>query len=150
MSKFVLPDNLKFNNGLIQHPESYLEDVGCISWLCLTGEEFAKMEGGMSYDQVRQATPLSMNVVSDPPRVLDINLARKQVFALDNLQRPTLVSCRVGPRSSAVVYMYAGLKQGADPEEVIQAAEMDNAPFTAFEDYKEWVRNSITTLRKEL
>ena len=149
MSKFSLPEDLKFNRGLIKHPESYLEEVGCISWLCLTGEEFAVMDGGLSYDQVRKATPLSMNVVSDPPRVLDLNLARKHVFALDNLQRPTLVSCRVGPRSSAVAYMYAGLKQGAEPDEVIQVAESDNAPFIAFDEYKEWVRNSIETLRKE-
>jgi len=149
MSKFVLPDDLKFNRGLIKHPESFLSEVGCVSWLCLTGDEFEKMEGGLSYEQVRKATPHSLNVVSDPPRVLDINLARKHVLALDTLQRPTLVSCRVGPRSSAVVYMYAGLKQGANPEDVIQAAEADGAPFIAFDEYKEWVRSSIEMLRKE-
>src|SRR6187549_103224 len=86
MAKFNLPEDLKFNRGQIKHPESYLNEVGCISWLCLTGDEYAQMEGGMSYEQVRKATPLSMNVVSDPPRVLDIDLARKHVFALDNLQ----------------------------------------------------------------
>ena len=32
--------------------------------------------------------------------------------ALDSLPRPTLVTCRAGPRSSALVYLYAGLKAG--------------------------------------
>jgi hypothetical protein len=36
------------------------------------GEEFAKMEGGISYNQVQAATPNSINVISDPPRVLDL------------------------------------------------------------------------------
>jgi hypothetical protein len=146
MSKYKFPDDLKFNNGLIQHPESYLNEVGCVSWLSLTGEEFALMECGMSFEQVQKATSHSLNVVSDPPRVLDLDLARKHISALDQLPRPTLVSCRVGPRSSAVAYMYSGLKQNADPEEIIQAAEQDKAPFIAFEEYKEWVRKSIETL----
>ncbi|HEX5113541.1 MAG TPA: hypothetical protein VFV79_11875, partial [Saprospiraceae bacterium] len=57
--------------------------------------------------------------------------------------------CRTGPRASAVAYMYSGLKQDADPEEVIAQAEKDEAPFTKFEDYKAWVKSSIETLRKE-
>lgn len=41
--------------------------------------------------------------------------------------------------------MYAGLKLGSDPGEVIAVAEQDNAPFTKFEDYMAWVRSSIET-----
>jgi len=107
------------------------------------------MENGMSYEQVQEATGFSANVISDPPRTLNLELAHQHVQALDDLPRPTLISCRTGPRASAVAYMYSGLKQDADPEEVIAAAEKDNAPFTKFEDYKEWVRNSIETLRNE-
>jgi hypothetical protein len=88
-------------------------------------------------------------VVSDPPMVLDLNLARQHVEALNILPRPTLISCRTGPRASAVAYMYSGLMVGAEPDEVLAAAEKDQAPFVQFEDYKEWVRSSIESLRKE-
>ena len=149
MKDFELPKDLNYNRGLIQHPETYLQEVGCRSWLFLVGEEFSKMEGGMSYNQVQAATPYSKNVVSDPPRVLNLDLARQHVAALDALPRPTLISCRTGPRASAVAYMYAGLKTGAAPDEVLAAAEKNEAPFTKFEEYKDWVRSSIETLRME-
>lgn len=149
MSDFKLPRDLKFNRGMIQDPEAYAKESGCASWLYLIGEEFASMPGGMSYEQVQQAVPDSARVISDPPRVLDLDLARKHVDALDHLPRPTLISCRSGPRASAVAYMYAGLKQGAGAEEVIAAAEKENAPFVANEDYKSWVRTSMEALRKD-
>jgi hypothetical protein len=149
MKNFQLPDNLHYNRGLIQDPVTYLENAGCNSWLYLVGKEFAKMEGGMSYDQVQAATAHSVNVISDPPRVLDLILAKQHVQALDSLPRPTLISCRTGPRASAVAYMYSGLKFGADPDEVLTAAEKDQAPFIQFEEYKEWVRSSIESLRSK-
>ena len=140
MGNFKLPKDLKYNKGRIEHPETYLEGVGCDSWLCLVGEEFSKMEGGMSYSQVEEATPHCINIVSDPPRELNLDLARQHVEALDSLPRPTLISCRTGPRASAVAYMYAGLKSGAALDEVLAAAEKDQAPFITNEDYKDWVR----------
>jgi len=150
MKNFELPEELNFNRGLIKDPATYLKESGCKSWLFLVGEEFSKMEGGMSYEQVQSATPYSANVISDPPRVLNLDLARQQVEALDSLPRPTLISCRSGPRSSAAAYMYAGLKLGAEPDEVLESAEKNQAPFTKFEEYKDWVRSSIETLRKEM
>lgn len=149
MKNFQLPDGLRYNRGLIQNPATYLKNVGCNSWLYLVGEEFAKMEGGMSYDQVQAATAHSVNVVSDPPQVLNLELARQHVKALDSLPRPTLILCRTGPRASAVAYMYSGLKFGADPDEVLAMAEKDQAPFIQFEEYKEWVRSSIESLRSQ-
>ena len=149
MNKFELPRDLSFNKGLIQDPTNYLKEVGCKSWLYLVGQEFSQMPGGMSYVQVQEATPDCKNVVSDPPRVLDLDLARQHVEALNILPRPTLISCRTGPRASAVAYMYSGLKFGAEPDEVLAAAERDQAPFVQFEEYKEWVRSSIDSLRKE-
>jgi hypothetical protein len=149
MKKFELPGDLSFNKGLIQDPTTYIKEAGCKSWLYLVGQEFSKMPGGMSYEQVQAATPDCMNVVSDPPMVLNLNLARQHVEALNILPRPTLISCRTGPRASAVAYMYSGLKVGAEPDEVLAAAERDQAPFVQFEDYKEWVRSSIDSLRKE-
>ena len=53
------------------------------------------------------------------------------------------------PRASAVVYMYAGLMDGASPEEVLAAAERDGAPCAAFPEYNAWIVDSITALRAE-
>lgn len=149
MEKFQLLSGLLYNRGPIQHPEQYLQDIGGASWLSLVGEEFAKMDGGMSFSQVQAATPFAINVISDPPRVLNLELAKQHVEALDSLPRPTLISCRTGPRSSAVAYMYSGLKLGATPEEVLATAEKDEAPFVKFDDYKEWVRASMEALRED-
>jgi len=147
MKNFKLPEDLRYNNGLIKDPGNYLKESGCISWLYLVGEEFSIMENGMSYLQVQAATPDCINVISDPPKILNLHLANQHVKALDSLPRPTLISCRTGPRASAVAYMYSGLKLGVEPEEVIATAEKDNAPFTKFDEYKDWVRSSIESLR---
>jgi hypothetical protein len=147
MAKFKLPADLKYNRGPVQDPTAYAKESGSSSWLCLVGEEFASMPGGMSYAQVQEAVAYSVCVVSDPPRVLNLDLARQHVEALEMLPRPTLISCRSGPRASAVAYMYAGLTLGAAYEDVIAAAELDNAPFCSSDEYKEWVRSSMEALQ---
>jgi hypothetical protein len=146
---FKLSDGLSFNTQKIADPSGFARERNAASWLYLNGEEFNSMEGGMSYAQVQAAVPRSANVITDPPRVLNMELAREHVKALDELPRPTLVTCRQGPRSSAVAYMYEGLRAGASPDEVLAAAEAAGAPFTKFEDYKAWVAAAITTLRRE-
>ncbi|MFT3912150.1 MAG: hypothetical protein QM737_22175 [Ferruginibacter sp.] len=148
MKNFELPKDLSYNRGFIKDPANYLIEQNCRSWLFLVGEEFATMENGMLYQQVQAATPECINVISDPPRTLNLELAQQHVAALDSLPRPTLISCRTGPRASAVAYMYSGLKLGVDPAEVLAVAERDNAPFIQFDEYKEWVRSSIETLRE--
>jgi hypothetical protein len=150
MTKFELPKDLIFNNGKIADPSAFANENHAASWLYLNGPEFASMEGGMSYAQVEQAVARSANVISDPPRVLDLELAKRHVAALDELPRPTLVTCRAGPRSSAVAYMYAGLRSGASPEDVIAEAERSGAPFCKFEEYKVWVAQTIEALREGL
>lgn len=75
-----------------------------------------------------------------------MELARRQVAALDGLPRPTLVTCRTGPRSSALVYLYAGLKAGATADEVLARAEADAAPFFASDDLKAWVAQGLDEL----
>lgn len=150
MAEFQLPADLKYNRGPVQDPCTYAKESGSSSWLCLVGEEFAAMPSGMSYAQVQQAVPHSACVVSDPPRVLNLDLARQHVEALEMLPRPTLISCRSGPRASAVAYMYAGLKLGAKCEDVLAAAERDGAPFCASAEYREWVRSSMESLRDEI
>ena len=147
MAAFRLPADLVYNRGAIQDPSRYAREAGSASWLFLVGDEFASMPGGMSYAQVQEAVSSSARVVSDPPRELDLDLARQHVEALDRLPRPTLISCRSGPRASAVAYMYAGLKLGAAPDEVLAAAEQDDAPFCAFAEYRDWVRSSMESLR---
>lgn len=146
MTDFELPDDLKFNTEPIADPEGFARDAGAAAWLYLCGEEFAAMEGGMSYDSVQAAVPASAQVVSDPPRTMDMELARKQLAALDKLPRPTLVTCRRGPRSSAVVYLYAGLEAGAGADEVIARARADEAPFAGSEELEDWVRQGLAEL----
>src|SRR3954464_8921084 len=102
---FAGPEGLTFNRGLIADPESFARDANAAAWLYLCGEAFAEMDGGMSYADVQSAVDSSVNVVSDPPVVMDMDLARRHIAALDELPRPTLVTCRTGPRSSAVIYL---------------------------------------------
>ena len=146
MAEFESPTEFKFNRGLIADPEAFARDANAASWLFLCGEEFAAMEGGMSYTSVQAAVAESANIVSDPPRVLDMDLARRQVVALDELPRPTLVTCRTGPRSSALVYLYAGLRAGATRDEVLARAEADGAPFCGSDELKAWVAQGLDEL----
>ena len=143
---FALPDDLSFNRAPIADPEAFARDAGAASWLYMCGEEFAAMDGGMSYEQVQAAVPESERVISDPPRELTFDLARQHVAALDRLPRPTLVTCRAGPRSSAVTYLYAGLRAGASADEVLAAADADKAPFAANDDLRAFVAQGLTEL----
>ena len=146
MADFEGPRDLQFNRGLIGDPEAFARDANAASWLFLCGEEFAAMEGGMSYASVQAAVGESVNIVSDPPQLLDMDLARQHVAALDGLPRPTLVTCRSGPRSSAVIYLYAGLKAGATADEVLARAEADDAPFARSDELKAWVTQGLDEL----
>jgi len=146
---FELPKGIIFNHELVADPGAFAKQHGAASWLYLNGSEFATMPGGMSYEQVQEAVPVSANVVTDPPRELTLELAREHVAALDKLPRPTLVTCRRGPRSSAVAYLYAGLRAGATADEVIAVAERDGAPFCASAEYKTWVATTLDALKRE-
>jgi hypothetical protein len=146
MTDFEGPADMTFNRGLIANPEAFARGADAASWLFLCGEEFASMEGGMSYANVQAAVAESANVVSDPPRALDMDLARRHVAALDELPRPTLVTCRTGPRSSALVYLYAGLKAGATADEVLARAEEDEAPFASSDELRAWVAQGLSEL----
>lgn len=146
MPEFQSPQGLIHNRGPVTDPAALVRDTGAAAWLFLCGEEFAAMENGLSYAQVQAVAPQSANIVSDPPQVMDMDLARRQLAALDELPRPTLVTCRMGPRSSALVYLYAGLRAGADADDVIARAEADGAPFVAQEPLKDWVRQGLAEL----
>jgi hypothetical protein len=146
VSGFETPTGLMHNRGLIADPEAFAREHDAASWLYLCGEEFASMEGGMSYADVQRAVPVSANVVSDPPTPLDVDLARRQVEALDALPRPTLVTCRTGPRSSALIYLYAGLRAGAPAEDVLARAEADDAPFARSDELRAWVAEGLARL----
>ena len=146
MADFETPTDLMNNRGLIADPEAFAREKGAASWLFLCGEEFASVEGGMSYADVERAVPVSANVVSDPPTPLDLDLARRQVEALKGLPRPTLVTCRTGPRSSALIYLYAGLQSGASAEDVFARAEADGAPFVQSDELRAWVTDGLAQL----
>jgi hypothetical protein len=149
MGKFELPGDLSFNRGPIADPEAFARDAGAASWLFLCGDEFAAMDNGMSFAQVEAAVATSEQIVSDPPRALDLELARRHIAALDRLPRPTLVTCRAGPRSSAVAYLYAGLRARASAEEVLAAADAAGAPFTGFDDLRAFVVEGLAELAPE-
>ncbi len=116
------------------------------SWLFLCGTDFASMDGGMSYEQVEAAVGESENIVADPPVEMDFDLARRIVDSLDRLPRPTLITCRTGPRSSAMAYLYAGLRAGAPADEVLAAADADGAPFAGMEPLRAFVTRGLDEL----
>ena len=149
MSNFEVPGDITFNRGAVADPDAFARDFGAASWLFLCGDEFAAMDGGLSYAQVQAAVPVSENIISDPPRVLDLDLARKHMAALDRLPRPTLVTCRTGPRSSAMVYLYAGLRAGASAEEVLARADVDAAPFAASGELRAVVSQGLADLEPD-
>jgi hypothetical protein len=146
MSEFQSPADLIHNRDLIADPGTFAKEAGAASWLYLCGEEFAGMDGGMSYADVQSAVPESANLIADPPRPFDMDVARRGVAALDALPRPTLVTCRTGPRSSALIYLYAGLRSGASADEVLARAEADDAPFVQAEPLKAWVVQGLDEL----
>ena len=146
MAEFASLTELKFNRGLIADPALYARDANAASWLFLCGEEFAALDGGISYASVQAAVAESANIVSDPPVALDLDLARRHVAALDQLPRPTLVTCRTGPRSSALVYLYAGLRASATADEVLARAEEDDAPFCRSAELRAWVTQGLAEL----
>ena len=137
---------LRHNRGLIADPVSFARDANAASWLYLCGEAFAATDGGMSYTDVQRAVSRSMNIVSDPPVVMNMSLARQHIDALDQLPRPTLVTCRTGPRSSAVIYLYAGVKAGATGQDVLAQAQADSAPFLQSDELVDWVKRGLTEL----
>ena len=137
---------LQYNTALIDDPAAFADQHQAASWLFLCGEEFAAIDGGMSYADVEAAVPVAVNVVSDPPRELDVDLARRQVAALEALPRPTLVTCRTGGRSSALVHLYEGLRSGDTADVVMARAEAEGAPFVRSPETRAWVEDALTEL----
>jgi hypothetical protein len=146
MSDFPSPTDLMHNRGLIADPVAFAREARAASWLYLCGGEFAAMDGGMSYADVQSAVPESANLIADPPRPFDMDVARRGVAALDALPRPTLVTCRTGPRSSALVYLYSGLRSRASADEVLARAEADHAPFIEAEPLRRWLVQALAEL----
>jgi protein tyrosine phosphatase (PTP) superfamily phosphohydrolase (DUF442 family) len=149
MADFRAPSDITFNRGPIADPEAFARDAGAKSWLFLCGDDWAANEQGMSYAHVQAAVPESENIVADPPEPFDMNAARTILAAIDRLPRPTLVTCRVGPRSSAAVYLYAGLQSGASAEEVLAQADADGAPFAGTDAYREFVTQGLEEFRAD-
>jgi hypothetical protein len=148
VGRFQAPHELGLthNEGLVEDPAGFAREHGAASWLYLCGEEFASMDGGMSYDEVRAAVPESANVVSDPPVELTTDLAREQLAALERLPRPTLVTCRTGPRSAALLYLYAGLQAEASPDEVLTQAEAAGEAFAKSDEIRAWLTQGLEEL----
>lgn len=146
VAEFETPTELIHNRGLIADPAAFAKDAGAASWLYLCGEEFAAMEGGISFADVESSVAEAVNLIADPPQPFDMDVARRGIAALDELPRPTLVTCRTGPRSSALVYLYAGLRSGASAEAVLARAEADRAPFMQAEPLKAWLMQGLAEI----
>ena len=146
MTDFSAPPDITFNRRPISAPAAFADDAKAASWLFLCGDEFAAMDIGMSFEQVQASVAVSENIVSDPPVKFDLELAKQSLDALDRLPRPTLVTCRAGPRSSAIVYLYAGLQAGASADEVLARADADGAPFAGSDEYRAVVRQGLEEL----
>jgi len=146
MTDFSAPLDITFNRQPIADPAAFADDAQAASWLFLCGDEFAAMDIGMSFEQVQASVAVSENIVSDPPVTFDLALAKQSLDALDRLPRPTLVTCRAGPRSSAIVYLYAGLQAGASADEVLARADADGAPFAGSDEYRAVVRQGLEEL----
>ena len=146
MTDFSAPLDITFNRQPISDPAAFADDAQAASWLFLCGDEFAAMDNGMSFEQVQASVAVSENIVSDPPVTFDLDLAKQSLDALDRLPRPTLVTCRSGPRSSAIVYLYAGLQAGASADEVLARADADGAPFAGSDEYRAVVRQGLEEL----
>jgi len=54
MGDFPTPDGLVFNRALMPDPAAFAKQADAASWY-LCGEDFASMEGGMSYADVEAA-----------------------------------------------------------------------------------------------
>ena len=66
MTDFETPTDLMNNRGLIADPEAFAQEKAAASWLFLCGEEFASIEGGMSYADVERAdcSPVPEHVIA--------------------------------------------------------------------------------------
>lgn len=146
MAAFETPTDLTNNHGLVTDAAAFAREHDAASWLYLCGAEFEAMDEGLSYDDIQAAVGSAARVVSDPPVVLDMDLARRQIAALDELPRPTVVTCRTGPRSSALIYLYAGLRTHASPDDVIARATADGAPWADNDAIKAWVTQGLNEL----
>src|ERR1700735_5018225 len=82
MAEFQTPTDLTHNRGLVVDPAAFAKDAGAESWLFMCGEEFAGMEGGMSFADIQSAVGESVNLIADPPSPFDMDVARRGVAAL--------------------------------------------------------------------
>ena len=103
MADFPTPDGLAFNRGLIADPAAFARDAEAASWLYLCGEDFAAMDGGMSFADVQAAVGESVNIVADPPHPFDFDVARQGIAVLDDLldRRSSRAGRDRGPRPSS-------------------------------------------------
>src|SRR4051812_10878985 len=65
---FETPTDRSNNRGLVTDPAGFARERGAASWLYLNGEEFASMDGGMSYADVQAAVAESARRVRSSTR----------------------------------------------------------------------------------
>eukprot|EP00518_Triparma_eleuthera_P007455 CAMPEP_0182469546 /NCGR_PEP_ID=MMETSP1319-20130603/17250_1 /TAXON_ID=172717 /ORGANISM="Bolidomonas pacifica, Strain RCC208" /LENGTH=757 /DNA_ID=CAMNT_0024669863 /DNA_START=121 /DNA_END=2394 /DNA_ORIENTATION=- len=115
------------------------------SWLSLVPQDkYAPTDGSDPTDPVSLSPSIAkggISFISVEADALSLSLADSLCRCLDDLPRPTLVSCMSGARATAVSRMYLARRRGVRAEEVLSTAE---------EKKEAWVRNAkLVTWMKE-
>ena len=146
MTDFETPTDLMNNRGLIADPEAFAREKGAASWLFLCGEEFASRRAACRTQT--SSAPCPWRRMSSRTR----RFSSTSTSPASRSRRSTacpgrpLVTCRTGPRSSALIYLYAGLQAGASAEDVFARAEADDAAFVKSDELRAWVADGLEQL----
>ena len=135
---FETPTDL-MHNRMIADPEAFARERDAASWLFLCGEEFASMEGGMSYADVERAVPVSANVVPIRPTPTRPRSRPAADRGARRLPRPSArdVPDRASLRRFDLPLCRAA--RGGVGRRRAARAEADDAPFAGSEDIRTWL-----------
>ena len=136
---FETPTDLRHNRGLIDDPETFAKEADAASWLFSLRPGVRGDEGGISYEQVQSAVPESLEHRLRSAALMGHGTRPRARCRARHDAPPDTRHLPTGPRSSALVYLYAGLQERASADEVIARAEADGAPFTGSDELKAWV-----------
>lgn len=116
-------------------------------WLSLIPRDRYKPENGSApTDPVSLSPSVSFGdtaFISVEVDALSLPLADSLCRSLDDLPRPTLVSCMSGSRATAVSRMYLARSRGVGAEEVISVAEKKNEPWAKNAKLVAWIKECL-------
>jgi hypothetical protein len=104
-----------------------------------------KVDEATALEEAEAAAALglaSAHVPVEVPSGLSASTAAACLAALQALPGPTLIACASGNRSSAVVALSVGLRNGWSGAEALKWAAEERMPFTAVQALRSWVQVS--------